>query len=254
MAVCATLWSTAGVFIKLIPWHPLVIGSLRSAIAGAVLWCFLRHAGCLRPIVNAATLKTGVLLGCTMTLFVLANKLTTAANAIVLQSANPIFVLLFCSIWYHQRCSRRDLTVVGIVLLGVTLFFLDGLSLSGTIGNLLALCTAVLLAGAFLCASGADSLFETMSGVFLGHLVAALLGLPFLFLEPPVLSTTSVLSILFLGIFQLGIPYVLFSYAARVCQPLAISLIGMLEPIFSPVWVALFVHEIPGPLALFGGV
>lgn len=78
--------------------------------------------------------------------------------------------------------------------------------------------------------------------------------MPFLFLEPPVFTPVSVGAILFLGVFQLGIPYVLFSYAARVCPPLAISLIGMLEPIFSPIWVAIFVGEIPGPLALTGGV
>ena len=254
LALCAALWSTAGVFIKLIDWNSLVIGGFRSAIAAAVLWIVLWRRGTPRPVWNRSTLLTGLCLGGTTALFVMANKLTTAANAIVLQSANPVFVLLFCAMGRGQRITRRDLTVVAVVMLGVVLFFVDDLSPGGLLGNTVALLSAVLLAAAFLCASSAASLHETMSGVLIGHLLSALIGVPFLFLEPPVFTPVSVGAILFLGVFQRGIPYVLFSYAARVCPPLAISLIGMLEPIFSPIWVAIFVGEIPGPLALTGGV
>ena len=254
LALCAALWSTAGVFIKLIDWNSLVIGGFRSAIAAAVLWIVLWRRGTPRPVWNRSTLLTGLCLGGTTALFVMANKLTTAANAIVLQSANPVFVLLFCAMGRGQRITRRDLTVVAVVMLGVVLFFVDDLSPGGLLGNTVALLSAVLLAAAFLFASSAASLHETMSGVLIGHLLSALIGVPFLFLEPPVFTPVSVGAILFLGVFQLGIPYVLFSYAARVCPPLAISLIGMLEPIFSPICVAIFVGEIPGPLALTGGV
>ena len=253
LALCAALWSTAGVFIKLIDWNSLVIGGFRSAIAAAVLWIVLWRRGAPRPVWNRSTLLTGLCLGGTTALFVMANKLTTAANAIVLQSANPVFVLLFCAMGRGQRITRRDLTVVAVVMLGVILFFVDDLSPGGLLGNTVALLSAVLLAAAFLFASSAASLHETMSGVLIGHLFSALIGAPFLFLEPPVFTPVSVGAILFLGVFQLGIPYVLFSYAARVCPPLAISLIGMLEPIFSPIWVAIFVGEIPVPLALAGG-
>ena len=253
LALCAALWSTAGVFIKLIDWNSLVIGGFRSDIAVAVLWIGLWRGGCPVTVWNRSTLLTGLCLGGTTALFVMANKLTTAANAIVLQSANPVFVLLFCAMGRGQRITRRDLTVVAVVMLGVILFFVDDLSPGGLLGNTVALLSAVLLAAAFLFASSAASLHETMSGVLIGHLFSALIGAPFLFLEPPVFTPVSVGAILFLGVFQLGIPYVLFSYAARVCPPLAISLIGMLEPIFSPIWVAIFVGEIPGPLALAGG-
>lgn len=253
LALCAVLWSTAGVLIKLIDWNALVIGGFRSGIAALVLWLVLWREGFPRPAVNRSTLLTGLCLGGTTALFVTANKLTTAANAIVLQSANPIFVLLFCALWRRQRFSRRDLAVVLVVMLGVALFFLDDLSPGSLLGNLLALCAAVLLGLAFIFASGAASLHETMSGVLLGHLFSTLVGIPFLLLDPPAFTPVSVAAVVFLGVFQLGIPYVLFSYGARVCPPLAISLIGMLEPIFNPIWVALFMGEIPGPLALLGG-
>ena len=192
LALCAALWSTAGVFIKLIDWNSLVIGGFRSAIAAAVLWIVLWRRGTPRPVWNRSTLLTGLCLGGTTALFVMANKLTTAANAIVLQSANPVFVLLFCAMGRGQRITRRDLTVVAVVMLGVVLFFVDDLSPGGLLGNTVALLSAVLLAAAFLFASSAASLHETMSGVLIGHLLSALIGVPFLFLEPPVFTPVSV--------------------------------------------------------------
>lgn len=253
LVVCACLWSTGGLFIKLISWNAMVLGGFRSAIAAGVLWVVLWKSGNPRPVINRHTLLTGFFLGSTCSLFVAANKLTTAANAIVLQSANPVFVLLFCALLKHERITKRDATVVAIVMGGVALFFLDELSPGGVLGNILALLSAVTLASAFVFACGSGSLHEGMSGVLFGHLFSALIGLPFVFIFPPQLSWTSVGSILYLGLFQLGIPYALFAVGTRYCPPIAVSLICMLEPIFNPVWVALFLHEIPGLPAIVGG-
>ena len=252
--VCACLWSTGGLFIKLISWHPMVIGCLRSAIAAAVLWIVLLRSGHRRPIVTRRTLLTGLFLGMTCALFVTANKLTTAANAIVLQSANPIFVLLFCALFKRERITRRNAVVVAVVMGGVALFFLDELSPGGLLGNVFGLLSAVTLDCVFLYSCDSGSLHESMSGVLLGHLCSALLGLPFALFFPPQLSWSSVGAVLFLGVFQLGIPYALFAIGTRHCPPLAVSLICMLEPIFNPVWVALFLHEIPGLAAIAGGI
>lgn len=254
LIVCASLWSTGGLFIKLVSWNAMVLGGFRSAIAAGILWIVLCKSGYPRPIINRQTLLTGFFLGSTCSLFVAANKLTTAANAIVLQSANPIFVLLFCTLFKHERIARRDASVVAIVLGGVALFFLDELSPGGILGNILALLSAVMLASAFVFACGSGSLHESMSGVLLGHLFSAAIGLPFVLVFPPQLSLISVGSVVFLGVFQLGIPYALFAVGTRYCPPIAVSLICMLEPIFSPVWVALFLHEIPGLPAIVGGV
>lgn len=254
LVICASLWSTGGLFIKLVSWNAMVLASARGAIATVILWLVLCRSGYPRPLINRQTLLTGFFLGGTCLLFVTANKLTTAANAIVLQSANPIFVLLFCALFKHERISKRDASVVAIVLGGVALFFLDELSPGSMLGNILALLSAVMLASAFVFACGSGSLHESMSGVLLGHLFSALIGLPFVFIFPPQLSATSVGAILFLGVFQLGIPYTLFAVGTRYCPPIAVSLICMLEPIFNPVWVAVFLHEIPGVAAISGGV
>lgn len=254
LVICACLWSTGGLFIKLVSWHAMVIGGFRSAIAAGVLWIVLCKSGYPRPIINRQTLLTGFFLGATCSLFVTANKLTTAANAIVLQSANPIFVLLFCALFKHERITKRNAAVVAIVMGGVALFFLDELSPGSILGNILALLSAVMLASVFVFACGSGSLHESMSGVLLGHLCSMLIGLPFVFIFPPQFSWASVGAVLFLGVFQLGIPYALFAVGTRHCPPIAVSLICMLEPIFNPVWVALFLHEIPGLPAIAGGV
>ncbi len=254
LVICASLWSTGGLFIKLISWNALVLASFRGAIAAAVLWLVLCKSGYPRPLINRQTLLTGFFLSGACVLFVVANKLTTAANAIVLQSANPVFVLLFCALFKHERISRRDTLVVAIVMGGVALFFLDELSPGGLLGNILALLSAVMLASAFVFACGSGSMHESISGVLLGHLFSALIGLPFVFIFPPQFSAASAGAILFLGVFQLGIPYSLFAVGTRYCPPIAVSLICMLEPIFNPVWVAVFLHEIPGLAAISGGV
>ena len=254
MVIAALLWSTAGVFLKMIDWHPLVTSSFRSAIAAMILWAFLRKEKLYYLQIDCHTLLAGFCLGITTVLFVIANKITTAANAIMLQSVSPIFVLIFNAARTKTRPLTSDLWAVSMVLFGVFLFFLSDLAFGNILGNLSALLSGVLFAGAYVCTADASNLHAAMSGVLLGHLLSAVIGLPFLLMTPILFTPSSVVAILFLGIFQLGISYVLFSYAVQTCGSLAVSLLSMLEPICSPIWVALFVGEIPGSLALLGGM
>ncbi len=92
-----------------------------------------------------------------------------------------------------------------------------------------------------------------MSGILIGHLFTAIIGVPMIFVFPTPVTSTAVLSILALGIVQLGIPYVFYGLAVKTCPPLACSLIGAIEPLLNPVWVFLFSGEAPGVYALFGG-
>lgn len=253
LAVCAILWSTGGLFIKLIDWHPIAISGLRSLLAGLVLWSVMIYQKMPVPILNRNTISAGLSLATSVSLFVAANKLTTAANAIVLQSANPVFVLLFGAMFWKRKISRRELWVVGLVAVGISLFFLDDLSPGNLVGNLLGLASAVFLGTCFLLSTAAKNLHETMSGVLLAHGFTMLIAVPVLIQQPPQFTPIATGSLLFLGIVQLGIPYVFYSYGARYCSPLEISLLGMLEPLMNPIWVAIFVHEIPGPFSLLGG-
>ena len=251
MLACAALWSIAGVLFKFIPWHGMVIAALRALIAGAVVFLYLRAKG-MRFLVNRQTVPAGVSKGLTCVLFALANKMTTAANAIVLQFTAPVFLLVFSAAMFHRRFRRGDVLAVLLTMGGISLFFLDRLDRGAFLGNLVAL-AAGLSMGVMYMLMGEVNEEERLSSVLVGELFTVLLGLPFLFLTPPELSARPVLFILILGVFQLGVPYILYALAAGKCPPLACCLLAALEPLLNPVWVLLFYGERPGPFALAGG-
>ncbi len=251
MVLTSFMWSLAGLFIKLIDWHPVVIATLRSLIGGCVIYSAMRLQG-LRVVWNRRVALAGLWLCLTMLLFVTANKLTTSTNAIVLQSTSPAFVLLF-GLLLGRSISKRDLLVVGVTLGGISLFFLDKLSPGGFIGNLLAIVSGITFAALLLSANRMPDQASSLSGVLLGQLFMGVLGLPFLWLAPPILKPAAVASILVLGVVQLGLSYVLYGMAIRGCPPLTASLITLIEPLFNPIWVFLVIGELPGPFALLGG-
>jgi drug/metabolite transporter (DMT)-like permease len=95
---------------------------------------------------------------------------------------------------------------------------------------------------------------DRMSGMLFGHLLTAIIGIPFIFFTENTIDSTAIICLLVLGVVQLGIPYVLYALASKDCSPLACSLIGMLEPILNPIWVLIFDGETPGFYALIGGI
>lgn len=251
MVMCSILWSIGGIFIKLIPWHPLTIAGWRSLLAAVCMWFYMRHSH-LKLRFNAYSVIGGISLMTALSLFVAASKLTTSANAIALQFTNPIFILLLSVVVLRQRIIRDNLIVVGCTMLGISLFFLDQLSPDGLTGNLLALLAGFMIGVMYLSTGSADE-ESRMSGLLLGHLFTAMVGIPFTFFTDTPVNFASISSILVLGIFQLGIPYVLYGLAVKHCPPLMCSLIGAIEPLLNPVWVFLFTGERPGVFALCGG-
>lgn len=252
MAICAVLWSTAGIFIKYISWNPLVIAGSRSIISGLVLWLFMRKTG-RRLIINIFSIFAGIGLSGSCISFVIANKLTTAANAIVLQYTAPIFILLLSYILFKKKMTFSEIIVVAFVTIGISLFFFDDLSLGNLLGNLFGISAGIFLALMFVCIGQVqenDSL--RMSGILLAHIFTAIIGLSALPFVTFNTTSTEILFVLLLGVFQLGIPYVLYTLASKHCSPLTCSLIGTLEPLLNPVWVFLFIGEIPGFYALIG--
>lgn len=252
MAVCAALWSTAGIFIKLIPWHSMVICGLRSLLSAAVVFLYMKH----QKIPIRLTKRSGLAsltLALTFICFVIANKLTTAANAIVLEFTSPIFILIMNALVFHQKIRHADALVVGVTMCGITLFFFDQLGNGSLLGNLLGVFCGFCVACTY-AFFGQSRENERMSGILLGLLISGIVGLPFAFWTPMEITAQSVLTILALGIFQLGIPYVLFGLATGDCPPLACNLIGAIEPLLNPIWVFLFNGEKPGTFALIGSV
>lgn len=250
--LCSALWSIAGIFMKGIPWSGFVIAGMRSLLAGSLMAVYLR-ARRMRFVVNKRTIFGGIALCGTMTLFSIANKATTAANAIVLQFTAPIWIMLISSAAYHQKFRRADVIAVALTFFGIALFFAEGLSAGNTTGNLIALASGLTFACYYISLGDCQEQ-ERMSTVEIGHILTFLVGLPFMLTTHPVFSGRSVLYIVILGIFQLGIPYMLLAHASGWCPPLVCSLLGALEPLLNPVWVAIFDGEVPGIMALIGAV
>ena len=252
MLMCAALWSIAGIFIKLIPWNSFVISALRSFFAGLTVLVYIRIKG-YKIVINRQTLIPGLLLGLVYIAFVAANKLTTAANAIVLQFTDPIFIVIFSALFFGQRFKKRDFIAVICTFIGIGMIFLDQLSEGYLIGNFVAIFAGACLGGMFIAMGKAETQ-ERFSAMLVGQAVAFIFGLPFIITTKPEFSALPVLYIIILGVLQLGIPYILYGRAAEHCPPLACSLLGALEPLLNPVWVLIFDGEKPGLFALIGGV
>lgn len=252
MLLCAALWSIAGIFLKLLPWNGFAAAGLRSLIAGTTIAVYML-ARRYRLILNRRTLTAGALTSCVYLCFVCANKLTTAANAIVLQFISPVFIVVFSALFLGKKIRRADLAVVLLTLVGIALFFLDQLAPGYVIGNLVAIASGMFMAGMFMSV-GEIRGEERFSAILLGQTFTFLAGLPFVIATRPEMTGVTILSILVLGVFQLGISYILYVEAAEYCPPLACCLLGAVEPLLNPVWVFLFDGEKPGIFALIGAV
>jgi drug/metabolite transporter (DMT)-like permease len=185
-----------------------------------------------------------------MLTFVIATQKTSAANAILLQYTSPIFIALF-GIWYlNERPKPIDWWTIMLVLIGMALFFVDSISLEAQIGNLYAVLAGVSLAWMvlFLRKQKDGSPAETS---LLGCLLSLLVGLPALLNAHATVRDWTIMA--YLGIFQLGIPFVIYSNVIKRLEATEASLIQTLEPILNPIWVLLFIGEMPTPTALAGG-
>ena len=254
MAVCAVMWSLGGIFIKLISWSPLLIAGSRSLIAAGILGLYMFMT---KTPVKFCRYSVGAGIGLSFSciFFVMANKLTTAANAIVLQYAAPVFILLMTAFIFKQKLKKKEIAVVAVTMAGIVLFFLDQLSPGNVLGNIFGILAGVFLALMFVMVGrGGDDDSIRMSGILFAHCLTTIIGIPAGIPGTASVNGEEILFLLILGVFQLGIPYVLYAIASKDCPPLACSLIGMLEPLFNPVWVAIFIGEMPGIFALAGGV
>ena len=252
MLVCATLWSIAGILIKVIPWTGFSVAAMRGLIAGITIAVYMALKK-YRFILNKKTLITGILSAMVYTCFVCSNKMTTAANAIVLQFTSPVFIVIFTTIIYKTGIRRADLLVVLFTLAGITLTFLDKLESGYILGNFVAVGAGMFMAGMFVSVGNCEG-EERFSGILLGQFFTFLIGLPSVIISKPEFTPAATAAILALGVFQLGISYILYIKSSKYCPPLACCLLGAVEPLLNPVWVMIFDGETPGLLAFIGGI
>ena len=246
--LAALLYSIGGLCIKVIPWGGMAVNGGRTAIALVIIGIYLtlvRHP--LR--FNRWILLGAVCVFGTNALFSVANKMTTAANAIVLQFTAPIFVMIFSAIFFRRKPTKLDLGACVVVFGGIVFFFVDGLSMGGTAGNILALCSGGAYAGVFMMNEMPNS--DAICSVFWGDVISAVTGLPFLFRESD-FSATPLISLLILGVFQVAVAYILLTIGLKTTPPVTASLVSGIEPVLNPILVVVFYGEKMGSLALVG--
>jgi drug/metabolite transporter, DME family len=262
VVTAALIFSTGGAAIKLTTLSGVQVACFRSAIAA---FSVLALAPESRRGWTWRTLVASVAYAACLTLFVLANKLTTSANTIFLQSAAPLYLLLLGPWLLKERVRRTDLIVLGVMAVGVVCVFLGTGSAVRTapdpaLGNIFALLSGV--AWAFLLiglrwlgraerAAGHDAPSPT-TAVALGNVLAALVNLPFA-LPVVAFTATDVATLFFLGLVQIGVAYVLLSRALKHLDALDASLLMMVEPALNPFWSWLVHGETPRSWALAGG-
>ena len=246
----AVLYSIGGLCIKVIPWNGMSINSARNMVSVLVVGAYLLLTG-HKPKLNRFVLLGALCVCGTNVLYSLANKLTTAANAIVLQFTAPIFVLLLSVLFWKKRPQKLDLAACTLVLAGVLCFFFDGLAMGGMVGNAVALLSGLAYAGVFLLQDMPDS--DPISSVFWGDIFSVIVGFPFL-LREQIFTPTAIVSVVILGAFQVGLAYIFMCIGLKTTPAVTASLISGIEPILNPVLVALFYHEAVGGMAILGAV
>jgi len=247
LIAAAALWSSSGLLIKIVDWSALSIISGRSMTALLVFLWYLRR---LELRFSRIELAGGISYVGVQLFFVLATKQTAAANAIFLQYTAPIYLLFFGYWFLGERPERSDWVSIPIIFLGLVLFLGDGIRFSGIQGNILGALSGAAMA-AMMVAMRKQKSEAPARMILLGCLLSIAVGLPSLARES--FSFRNVGIILFMGIFQMGLPYVFFSIAIKHLAALESSLVLFIEPVLNPVWVFLVIGEVPGPLALAGG-
>lgn len=248
VVAAALLWSTGGLAIKLVPLPALGVAFWRSFVSALFLVAVFRPA---RARWRHASISTSLIYALMILTFVSATKMTTAANAIFLQYTGPLYVLAFAPFLLKERFRRVDAVAVAVALSGMSLFFVGRLDPGALAGNLVAVVAGFFFGLVILCLRR-DAAGDAIPSVIAGNFLAAALALPFAF-SRLALDGRGILLVLFLGIVQMGISYVLFVRGLAVVPAAEASLLGMLEPMFNPLWAFLGLGERPSAWALLGG-
>jgi DME family drug/metabolite transporter len=258
LLAAACLFSTGGAAIKAASLTGWQVASFRSGLAAIAIALLIPAA---RRRWNARSLLVAIAYAATLVMFALANRLTTAANAIFLQATAPLYLLLLGPWLLKERVRRADLAFLVSVAAGMTMFFMSEQVPSRTApdpwtGNLLGalsgVCWALVIAGLRWVESTGGEKQSSLATVVAGNLLACLIGLP---MALPVTHSTLAdwFVIAYLGIFQVGLAYVFVTRGVRGVPALEASLLLMAEPALNPVWAFLVHGERPGPVALLGG-
>ncbi|MCW8804023.1 MAG: DMT family transporter [Ignavibacteriaceae bacterium] len=245
----ALLWSSGGLFIKLISFSAMQLSFFRCSIA-ALTFALIFKKQILQ--INKLSIINSIIYAVVLISFVIATKTTTAANAIFLQATAPIYVLIFEPLINKTRYDRINIITVAVCVLGMTLFFIGKLEPGQLEGNLVALISGITFAAFFLGMKRNDQKYQ-QSSIFWGNILVALICIPFLS-SLETISFPDLWMVSFLGVFQIAVAYAFFASGLKRIYAVEASIISMVEPVFNPVWVFLGYGETPSLTAIIGGL
>ncbi len=245
--LASVAWSFAGVLSKWAPWGAFSLVGTRALVT-AIVFGISRKS--FRPSFGKGTWLGAAGVALTSTLFIIANKLTTAANAIVLQYAMPIVVILGTWLVWGQRPGKVDIAATLLTLGGVVLCFVGGFSRGSLLGDSIALFTAFTFSLVFFAARLPNT--DPMNYTYLGNLLCSLFLLTIPFDPDFVINVRAVLSALAMGV-CLAAGYYFFTAGMRTrVHPVTASIVANVEPVLNPFWTFLFLGENPGPYSILG--
>lgn len=247
--MAAVFWSTGGVFVKLLPQDAYTILSYRSLLAALLFFVIFRR----QVFQMNGWGWLNALFYCFLVLsFVVSTKMTTAANAILLQYTGTVWVLLAEPYFFKVKMERVNVVTIICCLLGMVILVYGDLGSGSMMGNLIAFLSGFLMAALYV-GQRLNGPERQTGSIFWGNIMMAGIGLPWLLQSPvPTLAEAGMLA--WLGIFQLGMGFVLFTYGLKRVLAIEASLLAMLEPMLNPLWVLIFYKEKPSSGAIIGGI
>jgi drug/metabolite transporter, DME family len=255
ISLTAFLWSSSGLFIKILTISAYQILFYRSLIAALTLLFFLyikSKKTDFKPdilSVLASVSYSGILI-----FFVVANKMTTSANAIFLQFTAPLYLLFLEPLFLKTKFRMRNLFTIIACILGMALFFMEKLEPGSFYGNIIAVMAGVSFAFFSLLLKWKKNLghSNTIMTIVFGNLLVAAICFPVIYPDLS-LTSTQFFILLYMGVIQIGLSYFIFNVGIKYVSATEALIIGILEAVFNPVWVFLGVGEIPSINAIIGG-
>lgn len=260
VVTAAVLFSSGGTAIKLCGFGPWQLAAGRAVVAAVAMAVLIpevwRGWSWRAPVVGLAYACAGLL-------FILANKLTTAASAIFIQATNPLFILALAPVLVRERVTRRDLEYMAVLVVGMALLLsAPGRSFATApnpvLGNALAagcaLSWALTVIGyRWVAQRGPAGTGAVAAAAITGNAIVVLVALP-LALPLERGAPGDWLVVAYLGVFQLALAYVFLSRAVTQVRALEVALLMLVEPVLSPIWAWLVHGETPGIRSVLGGV
>lgn len=286
ICLAALCWSSAGLLIKIVNLPPVQIAWYRSFIAGIFLLGYIVYRKKRGNIpfefrITKWSLITALCYVFTVSLFVIANKLTTSANAVFLQFTAPVYIILITYFILKEKIYAVEIATVFICLGGMMLLFIDKEKSTALAGNIFGILSGIAFAFLQISVKKSESsvsiqlspendlraIFNLAFGnaatvAFLGIAVTVVYAsstssaaspLYSIFGEGFAMTSSDVFGLVFLGVFQLGMGYLFFAKGAKYISNVEIAIYTLLEPILNPCWTFLGTGEIPGFWAIIGG-